>query len=244
MVVAVLNQMLSLICTIYNRDRYLHQMIDSILQQNYQNWELIVVNDGSDPKFSQSIEDVISRFRDKRIKYFSQNHLGRSKQLKYAQSLVNSDCDYIAWIDDDDMLYGSMTLNRCIRAIESDPQISLVFTNYAIFNNQTKQITPSLTHDLEYKHGKNSLIGADCFHLQLFRKSDYEKVGGFDPQLTYAIDCDLALRLEEVGKVVKLMFCGYLWRIHGDQITVNHQNQQAQDRQIAINSALQRRFNL
>jgi glycosyltransferase involved in cell wall biosynthesis len=219
-------------------------MIDSILNQTYQDWELIVVNDGSDPNFSQSIEDVISRFRDKRIKYFSRNHLGRSKQLTYAYSLVDSNCDYIAWIDDDDMLYGSTVLDRCISAIESDPQISLVFTNYAILNNQTRQITPSLTHDIEYTYGKNSLIGADCFHLQVFRKSEYEKVDGFDLKLTYAIDCDLALRLEEVGTVVKLMFCGYLWRFHGNQITVNYQKQQTQDRQIAVANSLERRFNL
>jgi glycosyltransferase involved in cell wall biosynthesis len=217
-------------------------MIDSILNQTYQDWQLIVVNDGSDPKFSQSIEDVIRRFRDKRIKYFSRNHLGRSKQLKYAHSLVDS--DYIAWIDDDDLLYGSTVLDLCISEIESDPQISLVFTNYAILNNKTMQILPSVTHDIKYTYGENSLIGADCFHLQVFRKSAYEKVHGFDPQLTYAIDCDLALRLEEVGKVVKLIFCGYLWRIHGNQITVNYQKQQTQDRQIAIANALTRRFNL
>jgi glycosyltransferase involved in cell wall biosynthesis len=218
-------------------------MVNSIVRQTYQDWELIIVNDGSDPNFTQSIEDVISRFRDKRIKYFSRNHLGRSKQLTYAHSLVNSDYDYIAWIDDDDLLYGSTVLDLCIHQLESDPEISLVFTNYAILNNSTMQIIPSATHDLEYTYRKNSLIGADCFHLQVFRKSSYKKVDGFDPQLTYAIDCDLALRLEEVGKVFKLIFCGYLWRIHGNQVTVKHQNQQTHDRQIAIANALKRRFN-
>ena len=109
---------LSLICTIYNRSQYLSDMIDSILSQNYQDWELIIVNDGSDWNFTESIEAVISRFSDDRIKYYSQKHLGRAKQLTYAHTLVSKDCEYIAWIDDDDMLYGSRVLSRCIRAIE------------------------------------------------------------------------------------------------------------------------------
>jgi glycosyltransferase involved in cell wall biosynthesis len=234
--------MITLICTIYNRDRYLHEMIESIMQQTYQNWELLIVDDGSDPNVRQSIEDVISRYRDDRIKYFRENHLGRAKQLTYAHTLVSRNCKYIAWIDDDDMLYGSTVLDRCIHAIESDPHISLVFTNYAILNNQTLQIIPAVTNDIQYTYGKDSLIGADCFHLQVFRKSDYQKIGGFDWSLTYAIDCDLALRLEEVGKVVKLMFCAYLWRIHGNQITVKHPDQQTRDRQTAIANALSRRF--
>lgn len=91
------NSKLSVILTVYNSEKFLRKTIESILNQTYKNFELIIVNDGS----TDSSENIIKSFEDARIKYIFQENTGvadaRNKGLDFAKG------DFITFHDSDDL---------------------------------------------------------------------------------------------------------------------------------------------
>ena len=89
--------LVSVILPTYNRAQYIGDCISSVLSQSYQDFELLVVDDGS----TDDTMDVVSGIEDSRIRYFYQENSGRSAARNLA--LLNSFGDYIAFIDSDDL---------------------------------------------------------------------------------------------------------------------------------------------
>jgi glycosyltransferase involved in cell wall biosynthesis len=87
----------SIILATYNRADFLPETIQSILNQNFTNWELIIVDDGS----TDNTRDVVKIFDDSRIKYFYQPNSGRSKARNVAISRCSG--EVISFIDSDDL---------------------------------------------------------------------------------------------------------------------------------------------
>lgn len=91
---------ISIIVPIYNAEKYIRNCIESILVQNYSNWELVLINDGS----TDDTESICSSFveADKRIFYFYKNNGGVSSSRNYG--IAHSTGDYICFIDADDFV--------------------------------------------------------------------------------------------------------------------------------------------
>ncbi|MFK5976789.1 MAG: glycosyltransferase family A protein [Sulfurovum sp.] len=93
-----LSPLVSIITPAYNAEKYIAEAIESVIDQSYTNWELIIINDGS----SDSTEDIIKSFRDSRIKLINQSNGGvssaRNRGLKIARG------EYITFLDADDKL--------------------------------------------------------------------------------------------------------------------------------------------
>jgi len=89
--------LLSIIIPTYNRPALLKTAIQSVLAQTNDNWELIIIDDGSNPKANV----VIKEFNDSRITYFYQENKGRSIARNKGISLAQG--KYIAFLDDDDV---------------------------------------------------------------------------------------------------------------------------------------------
>ncbi len=90
--------LLSVIMAAYNAEQFISSAIQSVLDQSYSNWELIIVNDGSTDK----TESKIFEFKDSRIRYFSQTNSGVSAARNLA--LKNMKGEYFCMLDADDLL--------------------------------------------------------------------------------------------------------------------------------------------
>lgn len=90
--------LVSIVMAVYNREKFVGDAIKSVIDQSYENIELIVINDGS----SDNSEKVIKSFNDTRIKYFYKKNSGQLDTLKFGFSKVNG--DYVTRVDSDDML--------------------------------------------------------------------------------------------------------------------------------------------
>lgn len=88
----------SVIIPTYNRARYLHRAIQSVLDQRFPDLEIIVVDDASTDDTAQ----VIEGFRDPRIRYFRHN-TNRREAASRNTGVQNAVGDYIAFLDDDDV---------------------------------------------------------------------------------------------------------------------------------------------
>jgi glycosyltransferase involved in cell wall biosynthesis len=114
----------------FNYGRFLGEAIDSVLAQSYQNWELIVINDGS----TDNTKEILCDFKDTRIQAIHIENAGvsnaRNTGLKAAKG------DYIAFLDADDV-WDSDKLDVQVRALRENPNADFVFANFSRFDSNT-----------------------------------------------------------------------------------------------------------
>lgn len=157
--------MISVIVTIYNVEKYLDKCIQSILEQTYSEFELLLVDDGS---FDGSC-DIAQKYvnQDKRVKYFYQNNQGVSAARNYGLSLSTG--EYICFFDSDDYIEKSM-LEIMHNQISNDSNCQLVVCgiNEHLKNGTNNFVLPEysgyvLVSDLPLKYPhllKTSLINS------------------------------------------------------------------------------------
>jgi teichuronic acid biosynthesis glycosyltransferase TuaG len=120
------DQLVSIITPCYNSSAYIQQTIESVINQTYTNWEMIIVDDCS----TDNSKDIIDFFCqcDKRIKYLKTEFSSGSPTLPRNIGIDNSNGRYIAFLDSDDLWYSNkleIQLNYF-----NDPKVALVYTNY------------------------------------------------------------------------------------------------------------------
>ncbi|MDY6896820.1 MAG: glycosyltransferase [Cyanobacteriota bacterium] len=182
--------LISIIIPVYNGEKTIKETIESVLNQTFVNFELIVIDDGS----QDSTLNVISSIEDSRLKVFSYQNAGvaisRNRGIKRASG------KFIAFLDADD-LWTSDKLESQLKALQSNPQAAVAYSwvdyidaegeflhsgnHIAINGNAYKQLL--VENVLE--NGSNPLI----------RKDALIQVGGFNQSLTPAEDWDMWLRL-------------------------------------------------
>ena len=92
---------ISILMPVYNAEKYLNETIDTIKNQSFSNWELIIVDDGSTDNSKEICTKLMND--DKRIKYILQENLGVSHTRNVA--LENAQGKYIVFVDSDDLIH-------------------------------------------------------------------------------------------------------------------------------------------
>lgn len=109
----------------YNSEKYLRETLESIVNQTYQDWELIIINDGSTDTTESIVQQYISQGYPI-IYYFQENHgLGYSRN----EALKRSRGQYIAFIDHDD-IWLPQKLEKQVFIFENQPEIDFIYSNY------------------------------------------------------------------------------------------------------------------
>lgn len=131
------NPLISIVIPIYNAEKYLHECLDSVINQTYKNIEIIAINDGS----NDSSLDILNEYfnNDKRIKIYTKENGGVSSARNYALEKVNG--DYIMFIDSDDYLVNKNVIQELINNLQGYDIIR--FGNYDLKDNnllENKQI--------------------------------------------------------------------------------------------------------
>lgn len=176
----------------------LKESIDSILRQTYKDFELIIVDDGSD----ESIEPLIHGItEDGRVKVFRIPHAGLGAALNHGIS--KSQGEYIARLDDDDMMLPSR-LAKQVEFLDSHTDVSCVGTWF--YDKVGNKYYPHKAYPVDHDNIVKGLLEV---HFKLahtavmFRRTAFDKIGG------YRIpgggqDLDLFLQLGTVGKLANI----------------------------------------
>lgn len=186
----------SVIIITYNRPlTVLKRAILSVLNQDYSNFELFVVNDLPENEYlSLQIKNMIDEFSDNRVKYLSydKNH-GSNYARNYG--MLHSTGEYIAFLDDDDE-WLSTKLRKQVELMEKDAKLALVACGFYLvkddkivgekpaFNKRNKSISYLL---------ESNYIGGTSFPL--LRRNAVLEVGGFDNEMVSCQEYDLWIRL-------------------------------------------------
>ncbi len=195
----------SVVIPCYNYGKYIHECIESIFKQTCKDYEIIVVNDGSTEKFTI---DILKGLRDPRITVIHTENRGLASARN--TGIENATGKYILPLDADDKI-GEEYLTEAVAVLESDPGVGIVYCEAEKFGDVTGkwELPP---YSLEA-----ILVSNIIFCSALFRKEDWERVGGYDPEMRHGWeDYDFWLSLIERGvKVHKLDKTLFFYRTAG-----------------------------
>lgn len=124
---------ISIITASYNYEDYIKEAIDSVLQQSYSDWELIIVDDGSEDK-SLEVINAYSQ-KDKRIKVFThENNINKGLAETIKLGLSNATGEYVAFLESDDIWVHNY-LEEKIKIIQKYSEIGLIFNSVKMFGD-------------------------------------------------------------------------------------------------------------
>lgn len=122
--------LVSVIVPVYNREQYIKDCIDSVLAQTYENFEMVIVDDGSVDNTAAICE--IAAEKDKRIKFFKNEHGGISATRNKAMDVCRG--DYLFFLDSDDVIHLSL-LEDLVYGMEAE-DVSLSATGIYLFEEK------------------------------------------------------------------------------------------------------------
>lgn len=201
----------SVIMPVYNtREKYLREAIESILNQTFNDFELVIVNDGST---DENCEKVLLSYNDNRIKYYknSQNSglvYTRNRLLELAQG------EYIANMDSDDVSFPNR-LEKQIEYFKSHPEISLLGSwAISIPSNDTMRAPKSIKI-------MDIISDCPCIHpTVMFRRADFEKYGlKYSSNLISAEDYDLYASAIKYVNITNIQEPLLYYRRHGNNVS-------------------------
>ena len=125
--------LVSIIMNCYNGEKYLKESIKSIINQTYKNWELIFWDNVS----SDNSKDLISKYLDKRIKYFySKNFYKLYKSRNLA--IENASGKFISFLDTDD-IWEKDKIEKQINFFNQHTEYEIVYSNYFVYDQIKKK---------------------------------------------------------------------------------------------------------
>jgi glycosyltransferase involved in cell wall biosynthesis len=207
--------LLSILTPTFNRANYIVDAIESVLSQDYSNFEHIIV----DGQSTDTTLEVLARYPH--LKMISEPDSGMydalNKGLKMAQG------DVIGWVNSDDLFLPGV-FTDVMALFTADPQLEAVVGGATFFSGSKDNPTIIRTipwieaGELIPRLTRNSPVTNGWF----FRRSVFDKVGGFDSSCLYAGDGDFLLRMAFAGINYRpLRKVVYSYRIHSGSFTIN-----------------------
>ena len=200
-----MNPLVSVIMATYNRANLAGRAIQSVIDQNFSDWELIVVNDAS----SDNTKDVLEEWekKDKRIKVVNnEKNVWQSEGVagNLRRGIALSSGKYIARIDDDDYWTDKNKLKKQIDFLKNHKDYVLCGTGVIVEDEYGKEIFRYLKREQDNEIREKALFANPFTHSTvLFLKTAYDKAGGYG-NLKLAEDWDLWLKLGRIGKFYNL----------------------------------------
>lgn len=226
---------ISIVITVYNRERYLSKAIESVLAQTRKDFELLIWDDGSTDR---SVEIARSYAADdRRIRVVAAQHSGQGRALKAAIAATTG--VYIGQVDSDDFL-APTALEETAAVLDTYPQVGLVYTDYMVIDEVGRIKGQGRRCQIPYSQ-QRLLVDFMIFHFRLIRRSVYDQVGGINEAFESVEDYDLCLRLSEITEVQQIKKPLYYYRNHKDSLSHHKQIEQILLSHKAISQALERR---
>jgi glycosyltransferase involved in cell wall biosynthesis len=182
----------SVIIPTFNRAEFLHSAITSVLNQTFQDFEILVIDDASEDQ----TQEVVNRFHDTRITYLH-HEANRGEACARNSGIVNSKGEFIAFLDDDDSWLPDK-LNLQVNMLNgSNAKIGLIYSGFRVIDGKSKMILSDRIPDKRGEVYENILYGnfVGTPSTVILRRDCINKVGLFDRNIAYGLDHDLWIRI-------------------------------------------------
>ena len=196
-----LNHLVSVIVPCYNQGKYLKDALESVFNQTYQNWECIIVDDGSTDNTKSVSEEWFTK--DKRYKYFSKENGGLSSARNYG--ITNANGIFILPLDADDIIHKDYLL-LAIKYFTNYPSTKLVYCKAKRFGLENRN------WNLKNYNYETLLVQNIIFCSAVYKTDDYKSITtGYDEQMLNGYeDWDFWIQLldknDKVHQLDKVLF--------------------------------------
>jgi glycosyltransferase involved in cell wall biosynthesis len=207
---------ISIVIPVYNGEETIFEAVSSVLTQTFQDFELIVIDDGS----RDSTPEILGSIDDSRLEVFTYPNAGLSASRNRGIALACG--DFISFLDADDF-WTTDKLEAQLNALRETPDAAVSYSwtdfiddkgkrlGYGIHHTANGYVFPDLLVFFFVGSGSNALIRRDVF----------DQVGGFDESLVSAEDWDMFLRLAARHHFVAVPRAQILYRVVEDSMSGN-----------------------
>jgi len=212
--------MISVVMPAFNSSNFIAKAIESILNQTFQDFELILVDDGS----TDNTLEIMTHYReqDNRIQIIQSKHVGcsRARNLGINQSKF----PWIAVMDADDIALPKRFAKQ-IEAANANPKV-VAWGTYVHHVNLKEEVLSLQKHGLLteeefYDNMKRGDVPFVIHPTSLIKKEILLKVGGYDPKFSDADDFELFDRLSDYGPILVIPEPLLLYRLHSQSVSMN-----------------------
>lgn len=207
-----MKELISIVLPVYNGEKYLRASIDSIINQTYKEWELLILDDCSTDRTARIANEYAEQ--DSRIKYIrNETNLRLPNNLNKGFSLAKG--KYLTWTSDDNKFRPS-ALESMLCTLKAYSDKDLVYASYQIIdeNDNHQQVIKADLKGRDHILGSN-VVGA-CF---MYTRKAYEFVGDYDADLMLVEDFDYWQRMFMEFDAIAIEEVLYDYRWHSDSLT-------------------------
>ena len=186
----------------FNQGRFIRATIESVLSQDYDNLEYLILDGGSTDETASLVKDYAGR-----LTFISEPDRGQSHAINKGFRLARG--EYLAWLNSDDLFLPG-TVRRAVAELEARPHLGAVYgEGYLIdlMGNVTRRFPCTAPFNLP------KLVQYSDYILQqtvFFRKNVFDQIGYLDEDLHYVMDWDILIRIAkrfELGYIPEYMGC-------------------------------------
>ncbi|MTI18565.1 glycosyltransferase [Rhodobacteraceae bacterium RKSG542] len=209
--------LISVVLPVFNGENYIEAALTSIMNQDFKDIEILVINDGSVDQTGAILERLAGL--DKRIRVLTKGNGGLVSALNWG--LAEAKADVIARMDADDISYPSR-LSKQWQVLKERPEIGLVFSQMNKIDTRGRSIGEITNTKLSAEDVAEALSKGDCLPHHptvMARKMDMLDVGGYREAFKGAEDLDLWYRMSKRTKLIGLSEILLDYRLHDGQVT-------------------------
>lgn len=197
---------ISIITCSYNYEKYIKDTIESVLNQSFQDWEMIIVDDGSSDNSVSIIQEYCQK--DSRIKFY-QHKKGRNRGLSKTLQLglSKASADWVTFLEADDM-FTPDNLEEKIKLIKTDKQLNFIFNDFKIIGDESFEQMP---YCIQFRRDMTEREGFFDYRKQFYYKNPI-------PTFSVVTVKKELLKNIDFNSPIKPALDRYLW----SQIAVNY----------------------
>ena len=199
--------LVSIITPSYNQAQYLEETIRSVLGQDYQNLEYIIIDGGS----NDGSPEIIQRYSDRLAYWVSETDQGQTDAIN--KGFARASGQILAWINSDDT-YLPNTVSEAVEFLGTLPQAGLVYGDANLIDSNGEVIGKFPARQTDYTRLRRGYVHIPQ-QAAFFRADVWRQVGPLDPSFYFAMDYDLWVR---ISRSAPIYYHPRLWanfRLHG-----------------------------
>ncbi|WP_296187641.1 glycosyltransferase family 2 protein [Pseudomonas sp. UBA1879] len=194
--------LVSILVPCFNHERYIEESLLSVLKQDYDNFELIVVNDGSTDASAEKIE-ALRRSHD--FQFYQQDNQGVSAALNHA--LRHARGDLVVTHDSDDVMLAGR-IRRQVSYMQEHPEVGLLGAKVIYIDSNGRPLKHKLASHAPVQRWSFDELLADAYAVggpvAMYRREAIDRVGGYDPTIKVQ-DFQMTLRIAKAGYQVHIL---------------------------------------
>lgn len=217
---------------VFNTEHYVEECIISILNQSILDYEIVIVDDGS----NERTKAILRKFANNpKVKIFYKSNGGIASASNLAIKMASG--EYIVQLDSDDLLFPN-ALEELANFYHAHPTTECVYTKHELIDELGRVAGPGWSPE-RFDIFEN-LVGLGVSHLRSFRRGLYFRTSGFDETIENAVDYDFYLKLSEECSIEHLNKVLYKYRVHASQTSSRASEVQISNHIKVVNRHLER----